>query len=127
MSFSDYLENAVLDHVFKGGALGQPANLYVSLHSGDPGETGINELAGGGYARKNHNTWNAAAAGIKTNNGVITFVTATGDWLNATHFGIWDDPGAGNFLGGGSITVPKVVFNGDTAQFATTVLHITLD
>ena len=127
MSFSNYAENAILDHVFKGSAMTQPANLYVSLHSADPGETGTNELTGGGYARLLHNTWNAAASGVKTNDGVVTFAVATGNWVEATYLGVWDAISGGNLLGSGALTTPKTILDEDIGEFADTVLQITLD
>ena len=49
MSFSDYLENKILDHVFKGTVFTQPANLYVALFTAGPNDVGGGtEVNGGG-------------------------------------------------------------------------------
>ncbi|MBU0967319.1 MAG: hypothetical protein KKA54_13170 [Proteobacteria bacterium] len=47
---------------------------YASLHNGDPGATGTNEVTGGSpaYARKAV-TFNAAAAGARALNADVTF------------------------------------------------------
>lgn len=38
MSKSNYLETAVLDHVFGKSAYTAPTHFWVSLHTTDPGE-----------------------------------------------------------------------------------------
>ena len=40
MSASDYLENEVADHLLGTAAWTAPTNVYVQLHTGDPGEAG---------------------------------------------------------------------------------------
>jgi len=61
MSKTNYLENAILDHIFKGATLSQPANIYISLHTSDPGEAGstATEVSTNntGYSRKLANNW----------------------------------------------------------------------
>ena len=53
MSFSNYLENKVLLHVFGATAYTAPATLYVGLFTSNPGETGGGtEVSGGSYARQ---------------------------------------------------------------------------
>lgn len=126
MGASTYLANEVVDHVLKTVAFAQPTNVYASLHSADPGLAGASELSGGGYARALHNTWNAASGGAATNSGAITFAQATANWTQATHFGLWDAVTAGNFLGGGVLDTAKTVLNGDTAEFASAALTVTM-
>ncbi len=126
MGASTYLANNVLDHVLKTAAFAQPTTVYASLHSGDPGTTGASELSGGGYARVLHNGWNAAASGSASNNGLIAFPQATADWTQATHFWLWDAASAGNFLGGATLNTAKTVLNGDTAEFATQAITVSM-
>lgn len=132
MSASNYLENAILDHVLGGGDYTRPATVYLSLHTADPGETGANETSGTNYARKsvtNNNTnFPAAASGVKTLNVTQTFATpGSGGWGTVTHFGIWDASSAGNFLFGGALTVSKAINSGDTVQFSGGNLTVTAD
>ena len=124
MSASDHLANELVDHLL--GAAYTAPSIYVSLHSGDPGTTGANELstAVGDYDRKLHSSWNAASSGDATNNGATTFTQATADWATATYFGAWDALTAGNFLAGGQLTTAKTVKNGDTAEFATQAITV---
>ena len=126
MGASTYLANNVVDHVLKTDAFPQPTNVYASLHSADTGTTGAGELSGGAYARTLHNIWNAASGGAATNSGAITFPQATANWTQATHFGLWDAASAGNFLGGGALDTAKTVLSGDTAEFASAALTVTM-
>ena len=68
----------------------------ASLHTGDPGATGINELTGGtpAYARVPI-TFGAAAAGNRDSTNQPVFDVPAGS--NITHWGIWDGP---TFKGG---------------------------
>lgn len=52
MALSAYLRDKLLDHVLKGAAFTQPTNVYISLHTSDPGTTGASECTGGSYARQ---------------------------------------------------------------------------
>jgi len=127
-SFSDYLENELLDHVFKVGAFTQPTNLYVALYTVAPTDAGGGtEVSGGSYARKLHNSWDAAAGGATANTGAITFDQATGDWGTVVAFGIFDALSGGNLLAWADLTANKAIASGDTAQFAAGELDVTLD
>ena len=137
-SFSDYLENELLDHVFQcGGAnLVPAANLFVALSTADPLDTGANlaePLGGGGgfpggYARATANAshFAAAANGIVTNDADIAFPTATLSWGTISHFAIYDANLAGNMIAHGALAVPKAVAAGDTAKFVVGDIVISL-
>lgn len=90
MAFSDTARNAALD----GMTLAQ-----VSLHSGDPGTTGANIIAGGG---KQAATFNAAASGERVLNADVPF-TGLGASQAVTHFGVWGSGGT-DFMCGDSLT-----------------------
>jgi len=131
-SFSNYLENEVLDHVFKTGEYSVPTNLYVALLTSTPddedtGSTLPGEVSGGSYARKQCNTYDAASGGAVANTGAVTFDQATADWGLVTHFAICDKTTAGNVIAWGALTVSKNIQSGDTASFAAGDIDITLD
>lgn len=134
-SFSDYLENKVLDHVFGATSYSAPATTYVALFSAAPSDSGGGtEVSGGSYARvaltNNTTNWPNASSGSKSNGAAVTFPTASADWAsgsNLTHFGIFDASSNGNLLGWGALTTAKPVLNGDTASFAIGALVVTLD
>ena len=129
-SFSDYWENEILDHIFGKGNY-SPPTIYVGISTADPGDSGagLTEPSGGGYARRQTMSadWNAAADGLLDNANTITFNVATGDWGTLTHFALFDAATAGNMLAHGALAQAKVIANGDTLQFVTGDLHVTLD
>jgi len=130
-SFSDYLENELLDHVFKTGAYTVPTNIYVALCTStvldsSTGGSLPGEVSGGAYARVTCNTWDASSGGAIENTGAITFTEATADWGTVTHFALCDHSSTGNMLAHGALTAAKAVDSGDTAKFSTGELDITL-
>lgn len=130
-SFSDYLENKLLDHIVGKTSFTMPVNAYVALSTANPLDTGagIAEPSGGAYARKQTVAadWTAAAAGATSNAVAITFATATASWGTIAYFAVFDALTAGNMLFHGTITPSKLVSTGDTAAFAIGDLDVTLD
>jgi hypothetical protein len=124
MSISDYYENKILDHMLRGTAFTPPSTVYVSLHTADPGETGANELTGGGYSRKPV-TFNAPSGGSMTNSADIDFPNMPAATI--THVGLWDAASAGNFLWGGALTASKTTNAGDTFRIPAGQLTVSLD
>lgn len=134
MSFTDYLENKLLDHILGGGDYTRPATVYVGVSSTAPADDGTNitEPSGGSYARvavtNNATNWPAASGGSKSNGTQISFPVATADWLaaaNITHFFIADDPTAGNILGSGALDSPVTVLDTQMLYFAIGALVVT--
>lgn len=127
MAVSTYERDARLA-TFRGTAYPtNPANFYMSLHSGDPGLNGASELSGNGYARVAVSvatgSWSAPATNGAvrqiTNAIALAFAAATGsDWASATHWGLWDALTTGNFKRGTSLSTAKTVQVGDIASFA---------
>jgi len=126
MSFSNYLENKVMLHVFGGTSYTAPATLYVGLYTSDPGEgnTGT-EVSGGSYARQSaaFTITDTAAA----NTAAIEFPTASGSWGTVTYVGISDALSGGNLLASGALTTSKTISSGDVFRIPTGDLDITLD
>lgn len=131
-ALSDFLEAALLNHVFRTTAYTQPTNVHVALFTAAPSDTGGGtEVSGGAYARvqvaRADAQWNApGAAGLIDNVNAITFPTATASWGTVTHVGIFDAATAGNLLMHGALTASKTVASGDTFSFAAGALDITL-
>lgn len=128
-SFSDFTEGNVLDAVFKIATFSQAANLRVALFQSDP-----TDAAGGGtevpvanaYTRVTFNTW-VRTTNTVSNNGAITFPTATGSWGTVTHFAIFDDAGTPNKICHGSVSPSQAIVNGNTPSFPSGALTVTLD
>ena len=132
MSFTDFWENEILDHILNDGAYTAPAPIYVGLSTTTPTDAGTNftEPASGGYARvaAAAAVWDAAASGSKDNGSVIDMGTASGAaWGTITHFGLFDASTAGNLCATGALTASKTIADGDSAQFAAAALALTLD
>jgi hypothetical protein len=99
MPFSVASRNYMLDQ--EGGN----NSVYMSLHSGDPGSTGANELATTGgspnYARKPI-TWAAASGGSKVSNVSEAFDIPPSSTVS--YFGLWSAATGGSFRGGGPLS-----------------------
>jgi hypothetical protein len=128
---SNYLANALLDHVLKTTEYTVPTNVCVALCTADPTDAGtgstITEPSGQNYARKTHNAWDVAAAGATENTGVITFNVPSGSWGLITHVALCDATTVGNMLFHSTATPNQTPDNGDTVQYADGALDITLD
>lgn len=108
--FSTYLDDKILDVVFSGTPFTTPTK-YVALFSSDAGlseNTPSTEITGGGYARvkAENSIFNAASAGLVTNNAEILFPVANESWGTITHVAIMDAQSSGNVLAFATITTP---------------------
>ena len=128
---SNYLANALLDHVFGNSTYTPATNIYVALAiatiTDTTDGTSITEPSGGSYARVNLNTWNIAAAGASNNDGAITFVQATGNWGTATHTALLDALTGGNILLHKALDNSRAIVTGDDPSFADEAFDITMD
>jgi hypothetical protein len=130
MSFSNYLELELLDHLMGKGSY-TPPTVYIALSTADPGEAGAGmaEPSGNGYQRKQTaaGDWNVASSGQTTNANELAFPEATGSWGTITHFAFFDASTSGNFLGSGALTTPRVVDSGTILRFAAADCVVSLD
>lgn len=125
-SFSDYLENKVLDHIFTATGFTRP-NTYVALYTTAPTDSGGGtEVSGGSYARVQVTAWNAASGGATANTNAVTFPQATANWGTVVAIGILDNSSGGNLLAWGDLAASKAINSGDTAEFAAGAIDITL-
>lgn len=133
MSFADFLEDELLDHVFGAAAYTAPATLHIALFTTAPADdgTGGTEVSGNAYARvavtNNATNFPASSGGAKSNGTVIQFATATGSWGTVLAFGVYDAASGGNLLSVGTLGTSKAVGNGDAPKFPIGDLVITLD
>jgi hypothetical protein len=133
-SFSDMLENALLNYVFGATAFAPSGTLHIALSIADPqddGSTLVEPLVGSGYARcavdNDKVSWTTSAAGALSNAIDFTFPEATGaGWGVITHFAIMTQPTGTQMYGHADLTVSKTIDNGDTPKFGAGDLDITL-
>jgi hypothetical protein len=127
-SMSDYLENELLDHVFKTGVWTAPTNLFVALYTATPSDSGGGTevtSTGSAYERVVNNTWDIASGGAIENTSVVAFTTATNDWGTIVAFGILDASGGGNLLWWGSAA--SSVTTGETVSFAAGAIDMAIN
>jgi hypothetical protein len=135
MSKGDTFENDWLKLIFNAVAIANIAdnaasapltNLFVSLHTGDPGEAGdqtTNEAAYTSYARVS--VARTAGGWTVTTNSVspvadISFPQATGGSETETHFAVGTlTSGAGKILYSGTVTPNIAVSSGVTPKLTT--------
>jgi len=124
---TNYLGNAIADHVFGKATYTAPTNIYVALFTVTPSDTGGGtEVTGGSYARVSTAAadWNAAtSAGLIDNLNAITFTTATGTWGTVVAVGLFDASSGGNLLGWKD-GLSQSVTSGITAEFAVGELDV---
>ena len=142
MSKSNALETGYLGLLFNASAIANIAdntatsplaNLYVSLHTADPGETGTavtNECAYTSYARvavaRTSGGWTVTGNSVSPVAN-ISFPAATGGTETATHFGIVSTAsGAGVLYYSGTIT-PNISISAGVTPVLTTASTITED
>jgi len=130
-ALSDYLENKLIDQIFRGQAFSFPATIYVALFTANPSDSGGGtEVSGGSYARvavtgslanwagtqgAGTTTASTGTNGTTSNNNTITFPAPTANWGVVSGFGLFDAASAGNLLIWGALTVSKTVNNQDAA------------
>ena len=126
MSFTNFLETEILDHVFAGAAYTAPGTHYLGLFTAAPGEAGGGtELSGSAYARQ---TVDFATSGATTSNdAAIEFPTATGSWGTVTHVGVFDAVSSGNLMAYATLSSSKAIATGDVFRVPTGDLDITLN
>lgn len=131
-ALSDYLENALIEHIFRNTSYTRPANIYVALFTAAPSDSGGGtEVSGGSYARQAIATgassgWAAVSGGATENSATLTFPTATANWGTITHVGLFDASSAGNLLFHGALTASKTINSGDIFRFNAGDLDVSL-
>ncbi len=126
---SNYLENALLNHVLRNTAYTTPGTvIYVALYQTDPTDADSGtEVAGGSYARQQVTAWDDPAATRATQNtNAITYPTATAAWGTVTHVGVRDHLTAGSLLFYGQLTSSKIIGINDIFSIAAGALDISL-
>jgi len=132
-SFTDYLENKVLDHVVGKTSFTMPSTVAVALFTAAPSDAGggTEVTNANNYARKTTAgaDWTAASSGATSNANAITFNVPSGSWGTVTHFALMDSAthGAGNMLAWSALTTPQAIGSGNTVSFAVGDLDLALD
>lgn len=124
-AMSNYLEDAILDHVLGTSSWASPS-LYIALFTTDPGEDGSGtEVSGAGYAREAI-TFAPADDGSAANDAAINFA-ATGDWGEVTHWALFDAVSSGNMIIHAPFTVSRTILDGDEVTLRIGDIVVTAD
>jgi hypothetical protein len=133
---TDYLENKLVDHLFRGTSFSAPSNLYAALFTVSPTDTGGGtECTGGEYARVtvacSTTNWSgtqgagttaasSGTSGTVSNKIAITFPSPdTAGWGTVVAVGLFDAATGGNMLLWGPVSPSKTINLGDAPpQFA---------
>lgn len=132
-SFSDYLENKVLEHVVGKTSFTMPATVAIALTQTTPTDAALGTEVPNSNTYARYTTagtaWGAAASGQISNTGIFTFATPTGSWGTVNSFALVDSAtyAAGNMIAWGTLTTPQAIGTGNTVSFAAGALTITLD
>jgi hypothetical protein len=126
-SFTDYLEDKILKHVFTNVAYTSPTTLYVGLFTVAPSDTGGGtEVSGGSYTRKTAAFTVSGTSTLATNSAAIEFDTATASWGTIVAMAIFDASTAGNMIAFADLTTSKVIDSGDVLRIPAGDLDVTL-
>lgn len=137
MQLSDYLENALLNHIFRGTPMASPTKVYLALFTEDPTDANrtdkeVKTSAYPAYTRQdmsvgasNSAAWSAPANGTIKNTKIVTFPAMNGTApITITHFGLYDAPTGGNLLMHGPIN-QKTLETTDTISVGVNGISIT--
>ena len=128
MSFSNYLETKVLDHVFGATAYTAPATLYLALHTANPAEDGSGtEVSTTGTAYARTAVAFTTTGNTTSNTAAVEYATATANFGTVTHVAVWDASTAGNMLAYAALTSSKTIETGDVFRVPAGDLDISLD
>lgn len=143
MSKGNSFENELMLLIFNGTAIANIAdnaasspltNLYVSLHTADPGEGGnqtTNECAYGSYARvavaRSGSGW-TISTNTATNAALVQFPQCTSSSETATHVAVGTaSSGTGKILYKGALSASLAISSGIQPQFSAGSLSVAED
>jgi len=126
-SFTDYLEDKILKHVFTNTAYTSPTTVYVGLFTAAPTDAGGGtEITGNGYTRKSAAFTVSGTGTLAANTSAIEFDAATGSWGTVVAMAVFDASTTGNMLAWADLTTSKTIATGDVLRIPATSLAITL-
>lgn len=129
----DYLENQVIDTIFRAQATSLGANIFIGLSTAACSDSSVGtEVSGGSYARvsvaRSLANWagtqgsgttvaSTGTGGQTSNNNVVTFATPSAGWGTVTHVFVADASTGNNILFCTALTVSKTINSGDAVTF----------
>ena len=128
MSFTNFLETEILDHVFAGSAYTAPSTHYLALFTAAPGETGGGtEVTTSGTAYVRQSVAFTTTGNTTSNTASVEYATATASFGTVSHVGVFDAATGGNLMAYATLASAKAIDTGDVFRVPTGDLDITLD
>lgn len=127
-SFTAFLDNALLNHVFGGVPYSAPT-LYLGLFTSTPGVQPTTEVSnvGTGYVRMPVSAPFTVTGNQAANSITVEWPTASGaGYGTLTQVAIFDAAAGGNMLAWGDLTATRTVLAGDIARFTAGQLTVGL-
>ena len=127
-ALSDHAENLLLNWLMTTGSATRPTAWYLALFTGAPSDSGGGtEVSGNGYSRQTIAFSTASGTGGTTSNtGDVSFTASGGSFGTVSHVGIFDASTGGNLLWHGAMTASKTIADGDTLEFSTGNVDLTI-
>lgn len=123
-SLSDYAEAQIRKWAFSDSAVTRPTEWWLELYTAAPSDAGGGTaVTGGSYARAQI-TFDADGA---LNEAIVDFGTATADWGEVTHGGIFDDATLGNLWSWGPLAVARTISQDDPVRVPVGALSMVFD
>lgn len=139
-TMAKFLQNSLVDFIFRGFAFTPPTDLYFALTTTLPtATTAGTEVSAGGYSRAHvvpgastfTNTQNSGTGpstgtgGLTENVNSLAFGTASADWGTVVACDVYDAPVGGNRLGWAVLSPSRNITNGTTVSIPGTDLQMT--
>lgn len=122
---TDFAKRKLLDHVFGGPSYTPPATIYTGLGTALSGET-LTEWGDSSYTRQ-ATAFDAPSGGACVNTSAEQYSASVADAaVTLTHFGVWDDSGAGNLLAVGPLGSSRSIVLTDTVDLQDSNLSVSL-
>ena len=127
-ALSDHAENLLLNWLMTTGSATRPTAWYLALFTAAPSDSGGGtEVSGNGYSRQTIAFSTASGTGGTTSNSAdVSFTASGGSFGTVSHVGIFDAASSGNLLWHGAMTASKTIADGDTLEFSTGNVDLTI-
>ena len=110
VGLSATIANDFLEWIFNASPTSTaPTNIWIQLHTADPGAAGTNAVAGNATRKDLTAAMGTAASGAITNTAAITWIAGEVDTSeDYTHWALFDASTSGTFLCSGLMTANAV-------------------
>lgn len=129
-SFSDYLEDKVLKHVFTNTSYTSPTTVYAALYTVAPTDAGGGtevSTSSTGYSRQSMAfTVSGTSPTQAANSAAVEYSAATASWGTVVAMGVFDASTGGNLLAWADLTTSRTINSGDIFRFPASAVTITL-